>query len=71
MIFFFSAHPNCQEHYWELLAEGQDVTPPRPGSSHPLPLEVGDTGETRALNEDIVEVIVVEEIVELRRGGDQ
>ena len=53
------------------MAEGQDVTPPRPGSSHPLPLEVGDTGETRALNEDIVEVIVVEEIVELRRGGDQ
>ena len=58
------------EHYWQLLAEGQDMTPPRPGSSYPLQLEVGDTGELRALNEDIVEVVDVDDdIVELRRGG--
>ena len=36
------------EHYWQLLAEGQDVSTPRPGSSYPLLLEVGDTGEARA-----------------------
>ena len=45
------------------------MTPPRPGSSYPLQFEVGGTGEQRALNEDIVEVVVDEDIVELRRGG--
>ena len=48
------------------------MSPPRPGSSYPLQLEVGDTGELRALNEDIVEVVDVDDdIVELRRGGGQ
>ena len=60
------------KHYWQLLAEGQDVTPPRPGSSYLLLLEVGDTGEARTLNEDIVEVVDVnDDIVELRGGGGQ
>ena len=55
-----------------MLAEGQDVSPPRPGSSYPLQMEVGDTGELRALNKDIVEVVDVDEdIVELRREGGQ
>ena len=58
-----------QEEYWHLLAEGQDMPPPRPGSSYPLQLEVGDTGEQCALNEDIVEVVVDKDIVEIRRGG--
>ena len=58
-----------QEHYWQLLAEGQDMTPPGPWSSYPLQFEVGGTGEQRALNEDIVEVVVDEDILELRRGG--
>ena len=68
-------------HYWQLLAEGQHVSPPRPKSSYPLQLEVpslagtrekGNARELRALNEDIVRVVDVEDgIVELRRGGGQ
>ena len=56
------------EHHWQLLAEGRDVTVPRPGSGHSLQVEIGDTGEVRVLNETIVEVIPDEDVVELRRG---
>ena len=59
------------EHHWQLLAEGRDVMVPWPGSGHSLQVEVGDTGEARVLNEQIVEVIPDKDVVEIRRGMGQ
>ena len=71
-IYLIIERPGRREHYWQLLAEGQGESPPRPGSSYLLLLGVGDTGEASTLDEGTVEVADADDgIVEPRGGGSQ